>query len=209
MVFESDVQCVDNCRMDRRALAKLCDLLRTHGNLKDSRNATIDEMVISFLHIVAHNIKNRVLKRQTARSGEIISRQFHAVLNSILRLHNMLLRKPEPIPDNSTDERWKWFKGCLGALDGTFIKVNVETVDRPRYRTRKGEIATNVLGACTPDMQFIYVLPGWEGSAADGRILRDAISRRNGLKVPQVVMEGKNTAIRKRNSTTKRQWTKQ
>ncbi|XP_031116589.1 uncharacterized protein LOC116020245 [Ipomoea triloba] len=149
--------------MDGRALAKLCDLLRTHGNLKDSRNATIDEMVISFLHIVAHNIKNRVLKRQTTRSGETISRQFHAVLNSILRLHNMLLRKPEPIQDNSVDERWKWFKGCLGALDGTFIKVNVETIDKPRYRTRKG----------------------WEGSATDSRILRDAISRMNGLKVPQ------------------------
>ncbi|KAG6476592.1 hypothetical protein ZIOFF_065837 [Zingiber officinale] len=26
---------------------------------------------------------------------------------------------------------------------------------------------------------------GWEGSAADGRVLRDAISRRNGLKIPQ------------------------
>ncbi|KMT02131.1 hypothetical protein BVRB_9g207140 [Beta vulgaris subsp. vulgaris] len=34
-------------------------------------------------------------------------------------------------------------------------------------------------------MQFIYVLAGWEGSAADGRILRDALSRPNGLKVPR------------------------
>ncbi|KAL6550558.1 hypothetical protein OROMI_021046 [Orobanche minor] len=34
-------------------------------------------------------------------------------------------------------------------------------------------------------MEFIYVLPGWEGSAHDGRILRDAISRPNGLKVPK------------------------
>ncbi|XP_057415350.1 protein ALP1-like [Lotus japonicus] len=33
-------------------------------------------------------------------------------------------------------------------------------------------------------MQFIYVLPGWEGSASDARVLRDAINRRNGLKVP-------------------------
>ncbi|GAA0159482.1 hypothetical protein LIER_16245 [Lithospermum erythrorhizon] len=33
-------------------------------------------------------------------------------------------------------------------------------------------------------MQFIYVLPGWEGSATDGRVLRDAITRRNGLVVP-------------------------
>ena len=34
-------------------------------------------------------------------------------------------------------------------------------------------------------MQFIYVLPGWEGSAADGRVLRDALLRPHGLKVPR------------------------
>ena len=73
----------------------------------------------------------------------------------------------------------------MGALDGTFIPVNVKAADRARYRNRHGQVATNVLGVCTPELQFIYVLPGWEGSAADGRVLRDALSRRNGLKVPQ------------------------
>ncbi|KAH6763061.1 hypothetical protein C2S52_020494 [Perilla frutescens var. hirtella] len=34
-------------------------------------------------------------------------------------------------------------------------------------------------------MQFVYVLPGWEGSAADSRILCDALNRANGLKVPK------------------------
>ncbi|GJS39759.1 ALP1-like protein [Tanacetum coccineum] len=34
-------------------------------------------------------------------------------------------------------------------------------------------------------MQFIYVLPGWEGSMHDGRVLMKAISRDGGLKVPQ------------------------
>ena len=58
-------------------------------------------------------------------------------------------------------------------------------VDKPKYRTRKNEIATNVLGVCSQDMQFIYVLPGWEGSAHYGRVLRDEVTRRNGLKVPQ------------------------
>lgn len=43
----------------------------------------------------------------------------------------------------------------------------------------------NVLGVCTPNMEFVFVLPGWEGSAHDGRILRDAISRPNGFKVPK------------------------
>ena len=56
--------------------------------------------------------------------------------------------------------------------------------DKPIYRTHKGDIETNMLGVCTPDMQFVYVLPGWEGSVADSRVLRDAITRRNGLKVP-------------------------
>ncbi|KAK9062031.1 hypothetical protein SSX86_019215 [Deinandra increscens subsp. villosa] len=34
-------------------------------------------------------------------------------------------------------------------------------------------------------MHFIYVLPGWEGSAADGRILHSAMIRENGLQVPK------------------------
>ncbi|KAG6514035.1 hypothetical protein ZIOFF_024374 [Zingiber officinale] len=38
------------------------------------------------------------------------------------------------------------------------------------------------------DLALGYVLPGWEGSAADGRVLRDAISRRNGLKIPQGIV---------------------
>lgn len=70
-------------------------------------------------------------------------------------------------------------------LDGTHIPVQVPAVDRPRYRNRKGQIATNVLAACTPNLQFTYVLPGWEGSAADGRVLRDAINRTHGLVVPR------------------------
>ena len=59
------------------------------------------------------------------------------------------------------------------------------TRDKSRHRSRKNTISTNVLVACAPDLQFIYVLAGWEGSAADGRVLRDALDRNNGLKVPR------------------------
>ena len=63
--------------------------------------------------------------------------------------------------------------------------MTVPVADWPRYRTKKNEIATNVLGVCSHDMQFIHVLPGWEGSAVDSRVLRDAISRKYPLKVPK------------------------
>ncbi|MFQ6640392.1 hypothetical protein Gotur_016726 [Gossypium turneri] len=85
-------------------------------------------------------------------------------LGGLKSSRNMLVdEQAEPITANSTDPKWKWFKNCLGALDGTHIKIRVPTIDKPRYRTRKGDIATNMLGVCTPDMQFVYVLPGWEG----------------------------------------------
>ncbi|XP_010233500.1 protein ALP1-like [Brachypodium distachyon] len=107
-----------------------------------------------------------------------------ATLLSLILLHSLLLEKPEPIPEDSDDPKWKYFKNCLGALDGTHVKVIVPVDIKRRYRSRKAEISTNVLGVCGPDMKYIYMLPGWEGSAHDGRVLRDAISRPNGLRVP-------------------------
>ncbi|KAI5323440.1 hypothetical protein L3X38_032512 [Prunus dulcis] len=95
-----------------------------------------------------------------------------------------LLRVPEPVGESCTEYRWKCVKNCLGALDGTYFKIHVLETNKPRYQTRKGEIATNVLVVCSRDMQFIFVLPGWEGSASDSQVLRDAITRPNGLKVP-------------------------
>ncbi|KAK4382563.1 hypothetical protein Sango_2859300 [Sesamum angolense] len=76
------------------------------------------------------------------------------------------------------------WKGCLGALDGTHIEVRVPDSDKGRYRNRKGLISTNVLGLCNIEGMFTYVLSGWEGSAVDGRVLRDAVHRSAGIKVP-------------------------
>ncbi|PPE00443.1 hypothetical protein GOBAR_DD02539 [Gossypium barbadense] len=186
LVYASDETCIEQVRMNRTAFFKLCEMLESIGGLKSSRNMLVDEQVAMFLHIISHHLKNRVIKHHFRRSGEIVSRAFHSVLNAFIRLQDVLFKKSKPITADSSDTRWKWFKNCLDALDGTHIKIKVPTVDKPRYRTRKGDIATNMLGVCTPDMQFVYVLPGWEGSVADGRVLRDAISRRNGLNVPHV-----------------------
>ncbi|KAG8378031.1 hypothetical protein BUALT_Bualt08G0095900 [Buddleja alternifolia] len=40
-----------------------------------------------------------------------------------------------------------------------------------------------VSGVCDANLKFLYVLPGWEGSASDARVLRDALQRPNCLKV--------------------------
>ncbi|KAK9156845.1 hypothetical protein Scep_003419 [Stephania cephalantha] len=74
---------------------------------------------------------------------------------------------------------------CIGAIDGTHIPAMIVGNDSSNYRNRHGFTSQNVLTACNFDLEFIYVLSGWEGSAHDSRILTDALSRRNGLKLPQ------------------------
>lgn len=63
--------------------------------------------------------------------------------------------------------------------------VLIRNDDKPRYRTRKGHIATNVLVVCDLQMQLVHLLPGWEGSARDSHVLRDAVSHVGWIKVPQ------------------------
>ncbi|KAI4299955.1 hypothetical protein L6164_033376 [Bauhinia variegata] len=183
LIDRNDVTCIDMLCMDIRSFRLLCALLHNEGKLKEDGLVSIEEQVAMFLHILAHNSMNRVIKFLFKRLGETVSWYFNLALNSVLRLQETLLRALDPIPEDCLDERWKWFKSCLGALDGTHIEVNVLTIVKPRYRNRKVDISTNVLGVCSKDMKFIYVLPGWEGSTSDSRVLRDAISRRNGLIV--------------------------
>ncbi|XP_073118648.1 uncharacterized protein [Henckelia pumila] len=180
-----DVQSVVNLRMNRNAFGRLCYLLTNIGGLVESRYVRVEEKVAMFLSTLAHHKKNRVTGHDYIRSGQTISAHFHEVMRALLKLHLLLLVKPAPVDESCTNENWKWFKGCLGALDGTHISVHVPARDMARYRTRKGTIAVNVLAVCDREMNFIYALTGWEGSAADARALRDALTRDDSFRVPR------------------------
>ncbi|KAL8486551.1 hypothetical protein ACS0TY_023297 [Phlomoides rotata] len=143
------------------------------------------EQVALFLNVLSHHSKVRVVKFSFKRSAHTIHTYFHNVLQTVLILHGSLLAKPSPVTNDCTHPSWKQFKGCLGALDGTHVEVHVPIGDKGRYRNRKGQISVNVLGVVDMNMKFVYVLTGWEGSAADSRVLRDAINRTSGLKVPR------------------------
>lgn len=117
-----------------------------------------------------------------------LTRVFHRVLDMIIAapFYTRLVKLPDgsriPPEINNNSKFFPFFKDCIGAIDGTHIHAFVPEEDLPRYRNRKGGISQNVLAACTFDMQFCYVLAGWEGSAADGRIFDDA--RQRDLVIP-------------------------
>ncbi|XP_028180268.1 protein ALP1-like [Glycine soja] len=180
----TETDCIEQLRVSKKAFFKLCRILQEKGQLVKTKNVPIDEAVAMFLHILAHNLKYRVVHFSYCRSMETISRQFKNVLRAIMKVSKEYLKFYEYNLEGSVENKWRWFKNSIGALDGIHIPVTVSAEDRPRYRNRKGDISTNVLGVCGPDLRFIYVLPGWEGSAGDSRVLRDALRRQNCLHIP-------------------------
>jgi hypothetical protein len=53
------------------------------------------------------------------------------------------------------------------------------------FRGRKSYPTQNVMAAIDFDLRFTFVLAGWEGTTHDAYILRNALERQNGLRVPQ------------------------
>lgn len=46
---------------------------------------------------------------------------------------------------------------------------------RIRTRNRKGVCSQNIMAVVSFDMEFLYLMAGWEGSAQDMRVLRSAL----------------------------------
>ncbi|KAL0290035.1 UNVERIFIED_CONTAM: hypothetical protein Sradi_7059000, partial [Sesamum radiatum] len=170
LVSSNDETCLRNLRMDRNAFGRLCYMLEQSG-VRPTKNVSVPEQVAMFLSVLSHHKKNCVVKHDFIRSGRTVSKHFHVVLHAVCKMHKVLLAKPTPIADDCSDPRWKLFKGCLGALDGTFIDVRVPEHEKGRYRTRKGNYYlcdngyANADGFLTPYRGVRYHLREWDRTA--------------------------------------------
>lgn len=107
---ESDVSCRKELGLDRHTFDVLCEMLRDIGGLHGTRNMSTEEIVAMFLYTLVHNKKNRSIGKYFMRSGESVSRQFNLCLRAVLKLHQHLLKKPTPIPNDCEDDKWRCFK---------------------------------------------------------------------------------------------------
>lgn len=69
-----------------------------------------------------------------------------------------------------------YFCDMIGAIDGSHIPVTPPSHLCSGFRNRKGFLSQNGLFVCDFNLNFTYMLLGWEGSATDTRIYDDAIS---------------------------------
>jgi len=106
----------------------------------------------------------------------------------LIQLSSENIQPPNPsiVPTEileKEDTLYPYFQDAIGALDGTHIPAKVPAEDVTRFRNRKGEITQNVLGICKFSLSFAGLVPGWEGSAHDARVLQWALG--NGFYIPE------------------------
>ncbi|GLT99855.1 hypothetical protein SLE2022_172670 [Rubroshorea leprosula] len=127
--------------MGPRAFLQFCDILEREGGLQPTRRATIEDQVAKTLYILAKNAKNRSIQFWFQRFGETTSRHFHCVLRAIIAVEEKFIKQPDgsqiPVEIMSSSRFYPYFKDCVGAIDGTHIRVKVSPLDAPKYREGK------------------------------------------------------------------------
>ncbi|KAI0508208.1 hypothetical protein KFK09_014343 [Dendrobium nobile] len=163
-------------RLSADAFHQLRELLESRSLLTHTKNILVQEQLAIFLRGIAHAHSYRQLCEFFQHSLETVSRYFNLVLRAIVSLANEFITMP-------TVEAECHPYNVVGAIDGTHIPAVVNKNLQNRYRNRKGFTSQNVIAAVSFDRQFVYVGSGWEGSAADMRVLRWAIEEGD-FKVP-------------------------
>ena len=173
-------------RLSKDMFEDLVDWFLQHvkkcGRSNNRRSAA--QKVFIFLYIVCQGASFRTVCDRFQCSSSTVSHIFHEVLDAMLVLHKEIVKSPSnEIPARiGEDPKMQPFKDCVGALDGTHVPIAVPTQHPNPWRNRKGWISQNVLGVVDFDMNFLYVLPGWEGSAHDSRVFDYAVT--NGFAPP-------------------------
>ncbi|KNZ49115.1 uncharacterized protein VP01_51g5 [Puccinia sorghi] len=162
----------NNIGMRMLTFLKLQHLLESHGVLEDSRHVSSTEKLGILVYMLITGLSNRKLQELFQRSASTISITINQLVKDITA-HKALICMFITLPGNnvsaaeeitSNPQFLPYFDDCIGAVDGSHIPV------------------FNILAVCNFNMEFTYMMLGWEGSAHDGR-LWDA-ARSSSLKIP-------------------------
>ncbi|GMF18388.1 unnamed protein product [Phytophthora fragariaefolia] len=166
-------------RMTKPVFRRFCTALSRADPETPWSRVSVEEKAAIFLYCVSKNASNSDLQERFQHSGETIYRY---VLNVLCNMASKYLVQPNGASRLLQNEP-KYagqFDQCRLAFDGTHILAYVPSEKAKPFRDRTGKLSQNVFAACTFDMQFAYVLSGWE--AADSTVLADA--RLKGFSTP-------------------------
>ncbi|XP_074346579.1 uncharacterized protein LOC141685373 [Apium graveolens] len=124
-------------------------------DLKPSSRMSVIKNVGIFIFVLAQGASNRHAKERFQHFGEIISRVFHEVVQSVFFFAKNLIKPDNPefkkIPSHilNDDRYMPHFKDCIGVIDGTHILACVPVDDQDGNELLMMPAAVN-----TPPLNF-------------------------------------------------------
>jgi len=173
--LQNEQRCKENLRMSPDAFLHLHNILVEYG-LKGTQQTGSIETLGLYVWTCAHNGAARRSRDRFERSLDTVSRKVTHVAEIVSRWADSIL-----VPIDSTyagvhaqfATYAPFFDGCIGALDGTHIKVSVNKEAKLDYINRKGDVTINVCAIVDMDMRFTFVGAGMAGSVHDMVVLRE------------------------------------
>ncbi|KAG7579002.1 Harbinger transposase-derived nuclease domain [Arabidopsis thaliana x Arabidopsis arenosa] len=189
----SNRECYETVRMNQETFLRLCNTLKDNYGLIATRECALEEAVAMCLEVLGHGQDQRIVATHFQRAQETVKRKFHEVLDALLRLADDIVKPKENDLTEvnshlSSDSRYyPFFSDCIGALDGTHVKVRVRMDQKNRFwNSRKQYPSMNVLAICNFDMKFVYAYVGTPGKGIYLHILALAIIRINGENMDRI-----------------------
>ena len=175
LTLADQTKSIDNLRMTRDAFMHLHDTLLPFG-LPSTDKCTSVEALGMYIWTCAHQSASRECKDWFERSLDTVSRKIIGVAKVMYRWTSTVLvladRNYARISQKLTAYA-PWFDGCIGAIDGTHIKVEVNREAKADFFNRKGETTINVCAIVDMDGRFTYVGAEKAGACHDMAVLKD------------------------------------
>jgi hypothetical protein len=151
--------CYNMFRVERPLFNRLHNTLVQSCGLKDSSGMSSIEALAMFLWIIGAPQSVRQSEDRFRRSMETIIRTFNRVLTRVLRLAKDIIVPKDPTfsevrPHLENPSFWPHFNDCIGAIDGTHIKMVVPNRTKIPHLNRHNETSQNVMAACDFDMSL-------------------------------------------------------
>lgn len=130
-------------RMGIDTFMKLVNWLKRNTEMTDSERGGMEvrEKVLIFLYITTQGVSYRNAAEMFHHSTDSISKVFHEVLEATRILGRHWIRTPTAeygdISFKDDPKRWPFFKGCIGALDGSHIPMSIPSDQQSGWRNRK------------------------------------------------------------------------
>lgn len=158
--------------MRREVFDKLHNLLKSSYGLKSTSKMTSIEALGMFIWMCASQQSVRQASNRFTRSLDTVHRKFDNVLACVSKLSADIISPKDPefryVHRRLQSPRFSpFFDKCIGALDGTHVKVVVPTNQVVPHTGRHGYTSQNVLALCDFDMRFTFAVVGWPRSVAD------------------------------------------